>query len=194
MSITTVSLGSADRELRNCGEREDKLTRTHTAEDPGHPVYNAIPGRYANRIGNGKYTLDGKTYLTEKNDGNNTLHSGTNNWSYRFWDVTEVTDDSITFSILDKANSSQGFPGDVKASVTYSVKGSTWNIKMTAEALDHKTRMCSLSSLLPSVPFFFSFSLFHSHFFTLSFPHYGSNSFFLPPLAPKERRLTCMVN
>ncbi|KAL2151028.1 hypothetical protein VTH82DRAFT_6126 [Thermothelomyces myriococcoides] len=108
-------------------------------EDPGHPVYNAIPGRYANRIGNGKYTLDGKTYLTEKNDGNNTLHSGTNNWSYRFWDVTEVTDDSITFSILDKANSSQGFPGDVKASVTYSVKGSTWNIKMTAEALDHKT-------------------------------------------------------
>jgi len=103
-------------------------------------VYNAIPGRYANRIGNGKYTLDGKTYLTEKNDGNNTLHSGTNNWSYRVWEVTDFKDDSITFSILDKANSSQGMPGDVKASVTYSVEGSTWNIKMTAEALDHKTR------------------------------------------------------
>ncbi|KAH6623104.1 galactose mutarotase-like domain-containing protein [Chaetomium tenue] len=107
--------------------------------DPGHPVYNAIPGRYANRIGNGKYTLDGVEYKTEQNDGNNTLHSGTNNWSYRVWNVTDFKADSITFSILDPANSSQGMPGDVTASVTYSVKGSTWNIKMTAESLEQKT-------------------------------------------------------
>jgi aldose 1-epimerase len=107
--------------------------------DPGHPVYNAIPGRYANRIGNGKYTLDGVEYKTEQNDGNNTLHSGTNNWSYRVWNVTDFKADSITFSILDASNSSQGMPGDVTSSVTYSVKGSTWNIKMTAESLDQKT-------------------------------------------------------
>lgn len=108
-------------------------------KDPGHPVYNAIPGRYANRIGNGEYTLDGVTYKTEQNDGNNTLHSGTNNWSYRFWDVTAFSDDSITFSILDESESSQGLPGRVESSVTYSVSKNKWNIKMTAKSLDQKT-------------------------------------------------------
>ncbi|KAI1337631.1 aldose 1-epimerase [Xylariaceae sp. FL0016] len=101
-------------------------------KDPGHPVYNAVPGRYVNRIGHGRYTLDNKTYTTELNDGNNTLHVGTNNWSYRTWNVTSVTNDSITFSVRDEANSSKGMPGLVLANVTYSVSNTTWNIKMEA--------------------------------------------------------------
>ncbi|KXX79359.1 Aldose 1-epimerase [Madurella mycetomatis] len=108
-------------------------------EDPGHPVYNAIPGRYANRIGNAQYTIDNVTYRTEQNDGPNTLHSGTNNWSFRVFNVTAFSEDSITFSILDKSNSSQGMIGDVESSVTYSVTNNTWNIKMTAQSLDQKT-------------------------------------------------------
>ncbi|KAK4237116.1 galactose mutarotase-like domain-containing protein [Achaetomium macrosporum] len=108
-------------------------------KDPGHPVYNAIPGRYANRIGNAQYTIDGVTYHTEKNDGDNTLHSGTNNWSYRFWNVTGFSSDSITFSILDASNSSVGMLGRVEASVTYSVTKSKWHIKMKAKSLDQKT-------------------------------------------------------
>lgn len=108
-------------------------------KDPGHPVYNAIPGRYANRIGKGQYTIDGVTYKTEKNDGDNTLHSGTNNWSFRVFNVTAFSEDSITFSILDASNSSQGMLGRVESSVTYSVTNSTWHIKMTAKSLDQKT-------------------------------------------------------
>ncbi|KAK5662477.1 hypothetical protein OQA88_8388 [Cercophora sp. LCS_1] len=108
-------------------------------KDPGHPVYNAIPGRYANRIGKATYTIDGVVYKTQDNDGGNTLHSGTNNWSFRFWNVTAVSADSITFSILDKSNSSLGMIGDVTSSVTYSVTNSTWNIKITANSLDAKT-------------------------------------------------------
>ncbi|KAH9896193.1 galactose mutarotase-like protein [Xylariomycetidae sp. FL2044] len=108
-------------------------------EDPGHPVYNSIPGRYVNRIGKGTYTLDNKTYTTELNDGTNTLHSGTNNWSYRVWNVTEATENSVTFAIHDAAESSQGMPGAVDAKVTYSVSNSTWNIKMEATAPDSRT-------------------------------------------------------
>jgi len=108
-------------------------------KDPGHPVYNAIPGRYANRIGHGTYTIDGKVYKTEQNDGNNTLHSGTNNWSFRFWNVTGLTADSITFSISDASNSSMGMFGRVDASVTYSVAGNTWNVKMTAKSPEQLT-------------------------------------------------------
>lgn len=113
------------------------------AVDPNHPVYNAIPGRYANRIGNGQFTLDGITYHTPQNDGNNTLHSGPNNWSYRFWNVTGLTYNSITFSIYDPANST-GMPGHVEANVTYTLEAKTWKIKINAISADVRTRKRSL--------------------------------------------------
>jgi aldose 1-epimerase len=94
-------------------------------------VYNAIPGPYVNRIGEGQFTLDNVTYNLEKNDGPNTLHSGTNNWSYRFWNVSKVANSSITFSIQDPANST-GMPGTYDASVTYSLSKNKWSIKMDA--------------------------------------------------------------
>lgn len=106
-------------------------------------MYNSIPGRYVNRIGNGHYELEGKTYNTEKNDGNNTLHSGTNNWSYRSWTVSSAQPDSVTFSIHDKSNSSLNMLGDVEASVKYTVKDGVLNIKMDAKSLDQATRMLS---------------------------------------------------
>lgn len=109
------------------------------AVDPNHPVYNAIPGRYANRIGNGQFTLDGITYHTPQNDGNNTLHSGPNNWSFRVWNVTRVTGDSITFSIYDPANST-GMPGHVEANVTYTLRAKEWKIKIEATSPDTRTR------------------------------------------------------
>lgn len=119
--------------------KQNPLTQP-TAKDPGHPVYNAIPGRYANRIGKGKYTIDGEEYHTELNDGNNTLHSGTNNWSYRVWNVTEHTPTSITFAISDASNSSLGMLGRVDSTVTYSVSKNTWHIKMNAVSPERKTR------------------------------------------------------
>jgi aldose 1-epimerase len=105
-------------------EVADDLTSL-IAKDTGHPVYNSIPGRYVNRIGHGQYTLDGKVYHTEQNDGNNTLHSGTNNWSYRVWNVDAASAGSITFSISDPDGSEKGLPGLVNSSVTYSVTSGT---------------------------------------------------------------------
>lgn len=102
-------------------------------------MYNSIPGRYVNRIGHAQYTIDNVTYHTQVNDGNNTLHSGTNNWSYRFWNVTALTPTSITFNLSDPSNSSLGMIGQVYASVTYSVTNSTWRIQMAAISPEAKT-------------------------------------------------------
>jgi aldose 1-epimerase len=107
--------------------------------DPGHPVYNSIPGRYVNRIGNGEYSIDNVTYHTQKNDGPNTLHVGTNNWSYRTWNVSKISKSSITFSIHDASNSSMGMLGDVSARVTYSVSKNKWSIVMDAVSETQKT-------------------------------------------------------
>ncbi len=115
-------------------------TEKVAAKDPGHPVYNSVPGRYVNRIGHGTYSIDNKTYSTELNDGSNTLHSGTNNWSYRTWNATAATDDSITFTVRDEPNSSKGMPGLVLANVTYSVDGDKWSVKMDAVSPIVKSR------------------------------------------------------
>ncbi|KAJ8131733.1 hypothetical protein O1611_g1889 [Lasiodiplodia mahajangana] len=124
------------------------------AEDPGHPVYNSIPGRYVNRIGHGKYSIDNNTYTTELNDGTNTLHSGTNNWSYRTWNVTAATNDSITFTVRDESNSSKGMPGLVLANVTYSVNGDRWDIKMDAVSPGVKSHLepYSVHAIFETIP------------------------------------------
>jgi aldose 1-epimerase len=116
-------------------------------------VYNAIPGRYVNRIGKATYTLDNVTYHTEMNDGNNTLHSGTNNWSYKFWNVTAVSDTSITFSISDPGMTEKGMPGLINANVTYSVTNSKWSIKMMATAPEVRTRkpICFLTGCVGGI-------------------------------------------
>ncbi|KAK3358538.1 galactose mutarotase-like domain-containing protein [Lasiosphaeria ovina] len=109
------------------------------AKDTSHPTYNSIPGRYVNRIGKAQFTIDGKSYKTQRNDGQNTLHSGTNNWSYRVWNVTAAASDSITFSVTDAEGESTGMPGRVNANVTYSVANGAWNIKMMADSPEAKT-------------------------------------------------------
>jgi aldose 1-epimerase len=93
-----------------------------------------------NRIGNAQYTIDNVTYHTQVNDGlTNTLHSGTNNWSFRMWNVTQVTNSSLTLSIYDASNSSLGMIGGVTASVTYSVSKNKWHISIDAVSEDQKT-------------------------------------------------------
>ncbi|KAF2712082.1 galactose mutarotase-like protein [Pleomassaria siparia CBS 279.74] len=106
--------------------------------DPGHPVYNAIPGRYVNRIGNGTFSIDNVTYHTVQNDGPNTLHSGPDNWSFRVWNVTDVTKDSITYSIYDPAFSTN-MPGRVEATVKYILSKNRWTIVMDAISPEAKT-------------------------------------------------------
>ncbi|KAL7266446.1 hypothetical protein RUND412_011004 [Rhizina undulata] len=106
--------------------------------DPNHPMYGAVPGRYANRIGNATFTLDGVVYHTPMNDGNNTLHSGPNGWGYRQFNVSAVSDSSITFSIYDP-NNSTGMPGSVYANITYTLTENAWNIKMDATSPEHRT-------------------------------------------------------
>jgi aldose 1-epimerase len=111
---------------------------TPTAVDASHPVYNAIPGRYTNRIGGGKFKIDNITYTVPTNDGPNTLHSGPNNWSFRFWNVTAVTQNSITMALSDPANST-GMPGRVDATVTYTLEKNQWKIRMEALSPEAKT-------------------------------------------------------
>ncbi|KAK5110548.1 hypothetical protein LTR62_005740 [Meristemomyces frigidus] len=115
---------------------------TYYSESRLHPHLNGIPGRYANRIKNGTFTIDGETYHTNLNDNNglDTLHGGSNGWDYRNWTVVAHTTDSITFSLIDPDGSlGMGFPGEVIAYITYTVTPYQWHLRMTALSTTKKT-------------------------------------------------------
>ena len=86
-----------------------------------HTFFGAIVGRYANRIKNGTFTIDGVTshIPTNENGGADTLHGGTVGYDQRNWTVISSTSSSLSFSLLDTGF--EGFPGNVLTVVTYSV-------------------------------------------------------------------------
>jgi aldose 1-epimerase len=92
---------------------------------PNPPYLGAIVGRYANRIANGTFTLEGKTYTLPKNDGPNTLHGGlTRTFDKVVWDAEALKGkNAVAFSYLSK-DGEEGFPGNLKVTVTYTLTDS----------------------------------------------------------------------
>ncbi|KAK5134546.1 hypothetical protein LTR08_006331 [Meristemomyces frigidus] len=113
---------------------------TYYSESKLHPHLNGVPGRYANRIKNGTFTIDGETYHSQLNDngGLDTLHGGSNGWDYRNWTVVAHTTDSITFNLVDD-DGEEGFPGQVIAYVTYTLTPYQWHLRMTALSTTKQT-------------------------------------------------------
>lgn len=119
---------------------------TYYTEDRQHPHFGGVPGRYANRIKNSSFEIDGTTYHVLPNEnpqpgspkGVDTLHGGPDGWDWRNWTVVAHTASSITFSITDP-DGEQGFPGEVISYVTYSLGDMTWDFKMVAIATEKKT-------------------------------------------------------
>ena len=89
---------------------------------PNPPYIGAVVGRYANRIANGTFQLDGKTYTLPKNDGPNTLHGGVNRtFDKVVWDAEPLKGKmGVAFTYLSK-DGEEGFPGNLKVKVTYTL-------------------------------------------------------------------------
>ena len=90
----------------------------------------ATPGRYANRIADGRFTLDGTTYSLSTNDGPNTLHGGKVGFGVRNWSGIALKD-AVEFT-LKSSDGDQGFPGNLTATVRYTLQGNTVHMEYTA--------------------------------------------------------------
>ena len=117
---TVVSLESSDRN----GKFSDVVLGYDNLEGyvADKSYFGAIIGRYGNRIGKGKFKLDGKEYQLSINNGENQLHGGTEGFNKKVWTV-EATDESnlgqsITLSYISK-DGEEGYPGTVKLTVNY---------------------------------------------------------------------------
>ena len=83
--------------------------------------FGATIGRYANRIKDGRITIDGKEYQLPKNNFGHCLHGGTRGWQYQFYNAVEVSENSLKLERISP-DGDQGFPGNVKAYVTFTVQ------------------------------------------------------------------------
>jgi aldose 1-epimerase len=135
--ITSIKVPDRKRAMENVALGFDNLQDYESK----NPYFGCITGRYANRIANGKFVLDGQTYCLDANNGPNSLHGGVTGFDKVVWEVTkEITDEKGTVGIelhyLSHAgegwdpvsNNNQacvdagglkGYPGDLDAHVTY---------------------------------------------------------------------------
>ncbi|MGW3492185.1 aldose epimerase family protein [Streptomyces sp. NPDC001020] len=86
--------------------------------NPG-PYLGALVGRYANRIAGARFTLDGRTYALEPNNGPNSLHGGERGFDKRVWAV-EPVEHGVRLSRVSP-HGEEGFPGRLEVSATYTL-------------------------------------------------------------------------
>lgn len=87
------------------------------------PHFGAPIGRNANRIAGAKFTINGKDYKLEPNNGPNNLHSGPDLYQSRLWDSEAEENDlgtSVSFSLFSP-DGDQGFPGNANITITYTL-------------------------------------------------------------------------
>lgn len=88
-----------------------------------NPYFGTLTGRYANRIGNAKFTLDGTEYKLAVNNGPNSLHGGAKGFDKRIWAVKEMPGDSnvgLELSYLSP-DGEEGYPGNLNVTVLYTL-------------------------------------------------------------------------
>ena len=95
------------------------------------PSFGATVGRYANRIGGARFTLNGTLYTLPKTEGDNTLHGGIAGFGKRVWTIEEADAASVTLRYTS-ADGEEGFPGALETRVRFAVDGTTLRLSYTA--------------------------------------------------------------
>jgi len=97
------------------------------------PHMGAIAGRVANRIGHGRFTIDGTVYEVDRNqDGRHTLHGGMKGFGKRPWQLAHHDDSSVTLTLLSP-DGDHGFPGNVTVTCVYRLlEPATLRIELSA--------------------------------------------------------------
>ncbi|MFC7884146.1 aldose epimerase family protein [Streptomyces sp. NPDC057376] len=111
------------------------------------PYFGALIGRYGNRIGQGRFTLDGTAYQLSVNDGEQSLHGGAQGFDKRVWDVEPFREGSDVGLVLHytSVDGEMGYPGTLRAKVTYTLtRRGEWRVDY--EATTDKATVVNLTS------------------------------------------------
>jgi aldose 1-epimerase len=108
-----------------------------------NPYFGATCGRYANRIGEGRFTLDDHTYSLATNDGDNSLHGGLVGFDKKVWDA-EIVDDVLKMSLVSP-DGDEGYPGTLNVEVRFSLSDEN-ELAIVYKANTDKTTVINLTN------------------------------------------------
>ncbi|MBN9122181.1 MAG: galactose mutarotase [Planctomycetes bacterium] len=112
----------------------------------GHPYFGANAGRCANRIANGKFTLDGKEYKLAPNDKPHSLHGGKEGFDKKFWrgePMLTATGPSVKFTYTSP-DGEEGYPGRLSVTMSYTLTDNN-EIVIDYRATTDKPTVCNLA-------------------------------------------------
>lgn len=128
MSFSAIEFGAVIRKIM-VKDKNDELADVVLGFDNVEDYENddtflgAVVGRYANRIGNATFTLNGVEYKLDKNDNGNTLHGGICGYDKRVWDSESFESENgagVKFMLFSK-DGDQGYPGNLELEVKYTL-------------------------------------------------------------------------
>jgi aldose 1-epimerase len=107
----------------------------------------ATIGRYANRIANGTFELDGERFQLPTNDGANALHGGLSGFDRKPWTITALGEDPVPFVTLSyvSPDGEEGYPGTLKTDITYRISGGT-ELSIEFSAVTDKPTVVNLTN------------------------------------------------
>lgn len=111
------------------------------------PYFGAAIGRYGNRIGRGKFTLDGKVYVLALNNGANHLHGGSVGFDKKLWQAHEVSNklgQAIELSYTSP-DGEEGYPGTLAATITYTLTNAN-ELRIDYQATTDKPTVVNLTN------------------------------------------------
>jgi aldose 1-epimerase len=139
-----VSLSAPDR----AGQLADVVLGYDRFEDYlNNPAYfGAIIGRYANRIGDAKFLLSGRTYTLARNNGNNSLHGGVKGFDKVVWNASVVNDAGNPTLELDylSRDGEEGFPGNLAVKTVYQLTDDN-ELRIDFSATTDAPTLCNLT-------------------------------------------------
>ncbi|MDH7598348.1 MAG: aldose epimerase family protein [Sedimentisphaerales bacterium] len=146
---TVVSLKVPDRN-GNLGDivlGHDSLEPYLLPDHKGSPYFGCIIGRYGNRIGKARFTLDGKIYALATNDGPNHLHGGREGFDRKIWNARPIRGkDYVALELsYTSPDMEEGYPGNLKVKVTYTLTEQD-ELRIDYEATTDKPTICNLTN------------------------------------------------
>ncbi len=140
-----VSIQAPDR----AGKRADVLLGYDTAAGymSDTAYLGATVGRYGNRIGKGRFKLDGKEYKLAQNNGENSLHGGVAGFNKKLWEAKEIkAADGVAVQMryLSK-DGEEGYPGNLDVSVTFTLDNKN-DVKIDYLATTDKPTVVNLTN------------------------------------------------
>lgn len=110
-----------------------------------NPYFGCLVGRYANRIANGKFTLDGKEYTLAKNNNGQSLHGGLKGFDKVMWNAEKLPGDSSLKLTYVSKDGEEGYPGNLTAEVIYSLSSAN-ELKIGYKATTDKATPVNLTN------------------------------------------------